>query len=414
MSIRRAVASVLLLAPLAVSAQPLDVARDAMERLHAPPAPAAPAKPLDPTVEKGLAWLAKTQLANGAWGQGEESAQMGSNVAIAQVGSVADTGVAVLAMLRAGNSATAGAYAKPLRRGLEFVLGEIEASDADSLYVTGNRSTRVQAKIGTYVDTFVSSMLLAEIKGHTGDPALEKRVETALAKVLKKIEKNQRDDGSWDNAGWAPTLSQAVATKGINRAAQKGVAVAEATRRKTEAWGARQLDGGGGFAAEGSAGVGLYAAASSVSSLADNVATNDMADAELKKQAAGGDDAQRARAQVALKANEQAKDAHQTAEQALIARLDDPGFVAGFGSNGGEEFLSYMLISESLVAKGGAEWKRWDAAMRQNLARVQNGDGSWTGHHCITGRTFCTAAALLVLMADRAPVPTASKLGARG
>jgi hypothetical protein len=36
---------------------------------------------------------------------------------------------------------------------------------------------------------------------------------------------------------------------------------------------------------------------------------------------------------------------------------------------------------------------------------VQNQDGSWTGHHCITGQTFCTAAALLTLMADRTPVP---------
>ena len=36
---------------------------------------------------------------------------------------------------------------------------------------------------------------------------------------------------------------------------------------------------------------------------------------------------------------------------------------------------------------------------------MQNEDGSWTGHHCITGRTFCTAAALLVLMGDRTPVP---------
>jgi hypothetical protein len=48
--------------------------------------------------------------------------------------------------------------------------------------------------------------------------------------------------------------------------------------------------------------------------------------------------------------------------------------------------------------------------MARNLGRVQNADGSWTGHHCITGRTFCTAAALLVLTADRAPVPLAAKL----
>ena len=34
-------------------------------------------------------------------------------------------------------------------------------------------------------------------------------------------------------------------------------------------------------------------------------------------------------------------------------------------------------------------------------------DGSWAGNHCITGRTFCTATALLVLMGDRAPRPDA-------
>jgi hypothetical protein len=68
-----------------------------------------------------------------------------------------------------------------------------------------------------------------------------------------------------------------------------------------------------------------------------------------------------------------------------------------------------MNISESLVVKGGNAWKQWDASITNNLNHVQNEDGSWTGHHCITGRTFCTSAALLVLMADRTPVPVESK-----
>ena len=46
-------------------------------------------------------------------------------------------------------------------------------------------------------------------------------------------------------------------------------------------------------------------------------------------------------------------------------------FIAGFGSNGGEEFLSYMNIAESLVVKGGDEWKRWDAKMTANLDRAE-------------------------------------------
>jgi hypothetical protein len=48
--------------------------------------------------------------------------------------------------------------------------------------------------------------------------------------------------------------------------------------------------------------------------------------------------------------------------------------------------------------------------MTRNLNNIQNEDGSWTGHHCITGRTFCTSAALLVLMADRTLVPVAAKI----
>jgi hypothetical protein len=97
------------------------------------------------------------------------------------------------------------------------------------------------------------------------------------------------------------------------------------------------------------------------------------------------------------------------AQALVVDRLNDRQFVAGFGSNGGEEFLSYMNIAESLVVKGGDEWKQWDARMTENLNRVQNDDGSWSGHHCITGRTFCTSTALLVLTADRTPVPVVAK-----
>ncbi len=68
-----------------------------------------------------------------------------------------------------------------------------------------------------------------------------------------------------------------------------------------------------------------------------------------------------------------------------------------------------MNLAESLVVKGGDAWKQWDSRMTENLNRVQNQDGSWSGHHCITGRTFCTSTALLVLMADRTPVPAGAK-----
>ena len=42
--------------------------------------------------------------------------------------------------------------------------------------------------------------------------------------------------------------------------------------------------------------------------------------------------------------------------------------------------------------------------MTAGLEKAQDKDGIWAGQHCITGRTFCTASALLVLMADRTPI----------
>src|SRR5207249_3198638 len=57
-------------------------------------------------------------------------------------------------------------------------------------------------------------------------------------------------------------------------------------------------------------------------------------------------------------------------------------------------------------------WQKWMTRMTKNLIRAQNADGSWTGDHCITGRTFCTAAALMILTIDTASHPIAR--GIRG
>jgi hypothetical protein len=91
--------------------------------------------------------------------------------------------------------------------------------------------------------------------------------------------------------------------------------------------------------------------------------------------------------------------------KAVVGQAQNEAFVRGFGSNGGEEFLSFLNISEMLVVKGDKEWTEWDGKMADMLTKAQDKDGSWSGHHCITGKTFCTAGALLVLMADRTPFP---------
>jgi hypothetical protein len=286
------------------------------------------------------------------------------------------------------------------------------------------------------------SLLFAELKGRMPDEKSENRLVAALDKTLAKIQKNQRQDGTWANEGWAPILSQSIASKGLNRAAQNGFQVSGEVLARAEKYAKDNADpknmdrlasagrpagglgiagGGAGIGsgralsspALGSAGVALYDGASNVSNLQDAVNTNKLLEKKARDLAAKptATPAEREEAKAQLRRFAETERAHEEATAAFVKRLDDKQFIQGFGSNGGEEFLSYMNISETLLAKGGAEWEKWDKRMNENLNNIQNKDGSWSGHHCITGRTFCTAAALLVLMADRAPVPIATKLG---
>jgi hypothetical protein len=69
----------------------------------------------------------------------------------------------------------------------------------------------------------------------------------------------------------------------------------------------------------------------------------------------------------------------------------------GFGSNGGEEFLSYLQTGESMIIGKDTAWKSWYDNMSGRIVKIQNNDGSWSGHHCITSPVFCTATCLLIL-----------------
>jgi hypothetical protein len=386
------------------------------DKVEAKAAPAVTPKPLSEHVERGTKWLVEHQLKKGAWGQGEESTQMGGGGQLKDTPSVADTCMAALALIRAGNTPSQGEYAKNVLSAVEFVCGEIEESDKDSLYITPTRGTRVQSKLGPYIDTFVAAVLLPEAKDRMPDEAGKKRVSAALDKLLAKIQKNQRADGTWGGQGWATTIQQGMAVKGLNRAAQFGGKVDEKVRARAEEQARQSFDKSSGkFKEEGSAGVQLYAAGSNLGSVAESVKTNSQRKKQLAQQLASptATEPEKAEARATLDRYKSAEKDLQAAQTAVIARLDDKQFIAGFGSNGGEEFLSYMNIGESLVVKGGDAWKTWDKSISENLNRVQNSDGSWSGHHCITGRTFCTSAALLVLMVDRAPQPISAEIKKR-
>jgi hypothetical protein len=95
---------------------------------------------------------------------------------------------------------------------------------------------------------------------------------------------------------------------------------------------------------------------------------------------------------------------------AIKGQLNNARFVTGFGSIGGEEFFSYLNISDSLHRTGGPEWEKWNGDIKTKVVKMQNEDGTWAGHHCITGRVAVTSAAILTLRCEREPaIVTTSK-----
>jgi hypothetical protein len=407
-------------------------------------------KPLDDHVVKGIAYLVGQQHEDGGWGQGggwrqapmnNKTGKAGGRVEgkdVADPSDVGNTAIVMLVLLRAGNSPQAGEYAANLRRGLDYLYDHIESADKESLYVTDVRDTQLQSKIGPYVDTFLATWTLSEIKGTLPPGTTDSRLLAALDKAVGKIERHQKDDGTFvGNSAWASVLSQGLCGYALNCASQNGVKVKEETLKRDFQLAMNGLDvaqkkfadassysgtrmhagaitaGGtamsvkaGTSSLASNAGIDLYQHSSQSVQLSENFRSNatfyDEASKKLKDPKSS--DAEKKEARQTLKYRDTQEQALTAANAANIARLSDKKFVAGFGNNGGEEFLSYMNISVSLRTKGGEEWQKWDKQVTENLDRVQNGDGSWSGDHCITGRTFCTSTALLTLMADRAPL----------
>ncbi|HEV3026756.1 MAG TPA: hypothetical protein VG457_04245, partial [Planctomycetota bacterium] len=282
------------------------------------------------------------------------------------------------------------------------------------------QGTQIQRKLGPHIDTFLSSLLLSELDDRLADKGGQKRVHVALGKVIAKIEKYQSTDGSWnEGGGWAPVIGTSLASRSLYIAQQKGNPVSVACFCRVENWTNSNFDPKSRtFKADQAAGVELYVAAQALEQANRGAGFN----ANFRKPVAteGGTSAP-AETTPAPKTPAPAPELEKPAVPAEPARAPAPAaqdnkalmrevatekvagakFLEGFGSMGGEEFVSYLSISESLVRAGGKVWVGWNGRIKDRLAKLQNSDGTWAGHHCITGRVACTSSAVMTLLAER-------------
>jgi len=344
---------------------------------------AAP-NPSDLAIERGAKWLASVQGSDGGWGQdGGDPSYVRKNVPLESNGNdVANTAIAALALLRAGNQ-----YKPNVERAVAFILQRVEASPAEGLLITdSNQHTQVQRKLGPFIDTFVASMVLAQVDGTL--PKLNARIRSGLEKCVGKIERNQTTDGSWNTGGgWAPILGTSLASRSLDAAQQKGVKVNQSVIARADAYtlkSQKERDSTGDGRGLG-AGRGAVGATESVTLMSVSAGVGLYQDAQALEQLSRTKESQQ-------------KNAKEIAD--INGRLSDPRFVEGYGSIGGEEFFSYLNIGDSLRRLGGKEWSDWHSKITAKILKLQNEDGTWAGQHCITGRVAVTSAAIMNLTTD--------------
>lgn len=348
-------------------------------------------------VQKGEKWLITAQNNDGGWGAGSHSNQGEMNPHAVQ-SDPATTAMAAMALYRMGYTTKKGPYQKELSRALEYLLQQVE-SNRNYDYITQVRGTQIQRKLGENIDAALTLQFLNQV----AEKNPSRRVESAIQICVNKVEKSYDQNGKVNGAGWAGVLQSSFASSGLEQAKknknitvneekitaarnyQKGNYNAESNTAKTE-------DG---------AGIMLYAISSSVrgsaseAKEAETILAKAKADGKINKTA----ELNRENLEKIGVSKEKAAsyDVATKVYKAAKVQAMDNKVMSGYGNNGGEEFMSFLQTGESMLVKQDNDWKNWYDNVSGKLIKIQNNNGSWNGHHCITSPVFCTATCLLIL-----------------
>lgn len=309
------------------------------------------------SIDRGTDWLLSTMREDGSVGT--------------DIGHPPDLGCTAmlgLALLSAGNCPTGGEHQQELMRVLDAVLDMLDRFPEKQ--VPNRAQTLVQRKIGANADIFLAALFLSQVKGEAA--AAEDEVARALDKCVWVICHTQGNQGTWGNESWAPVLGTVLGWESLRVSSSTGIEVNASATAAGEAL-LKQLRESNGKD-EGSWMHSLYKDASSVRVLYSLNYRNDPVFRNCVQRVL------------------------------RIAREDSRPFEQA----GGEEYLAFFFVTECLLNQDDADWKDWYPTIEKRIIKMQNNDGSWTGHHCITARTFCTAAALLTLQAPNLYLPSSN------
>jgi len=356
---------------------------------------------LTAVIDDGQNWLLKAQNKDGGWGAGSHSNQ-GEMNPHAVSSDPATTAMAAMALYRCGFTIEKGNHKQQLTNALLFLLNEVE-QNKDHEFITQIRGTQIQTKLGQNIDAVLTLQFLNQVAPTLTNPQMSDRVEKAIQICVDKVEKSYGSDGKVSGAGWAGVLQSSFANSGLEQAAKnKKIKV---NKDKIDAARNYQKSNynpdNNSVKTEDGAGVMLYAVSSSVRGSAAEAHEAEKIFEEAKNAGKIEKNAQMTRQNLerigVSKEKAASYDVADKVYKAAKVKAMEKDVLNGFGNNGGEEFLSFLQTGESMIVKKDNDWKNWYDNIGGKLIKIQNEDGSWNGHHCITSPVFCTATSLLIL-----------------
>lgn len=361
---------------------------------------------IESSISKGLVWIAEAQAPNGGWGAGSHQRQDVRDPHAVST-DPATTALVGMALLRNGSSLTGGSYSNNLKKALNYLLETVENTPDNARFITQLTSTQPQVKLGRNIDAILTSQFFTNILHYMkeNDP-MKPRIEKALNKCIAKVQQSQDNDGSWKDGGWAPVLQSALANNALETARDAGAKVDDKALERSREYQKGNFNTKTNSGATGkAAGVLLYSVSGSARGSAQEAKQAEVVISNAKKAGKIKQDA-KVNAQTLQDAGMSATEAEKYAtayslNQAAAKRAQDEDVLRGFGNNGGEEFVSFLMTGESLIISGDNSWKTWYEKTSGRLMQIQTNDGSWQGHHCITSPVFCTATCLLILSIDK-------------
>lgn len=356
---------------------------------------------VEASIKKGLAWIDKAQAPDGGWGAGSHSRQdiMDPH---AVTSDPATTSLVAMALLRTDNTLDNGVYLKNLEKATNFLLKTTEECPDNQPYLTTLTGTQAQSKLGRNIDVILTAQFFTNIlRYNLNKAALKTRIEKALDKCIARIQKGQDSDGSWKDGGWAPVLQSALANNALESADEVGRKVDKTILDRSRKYQNSNFDVNTNSAVTSkAAGVMLYGLSSTTrASAKESKRAQDLVDKAKKEGKIKNNEVTEENLKAAGVDAPGAKElaTAYSINRASVQQAQRDEVLTGFGNNGGEEFMSFLMTGESLLMQGGNDWKKWYESTTGKLVNIQNQDGSWNGHHCITSPVFCTATCILIL-----------------